>query len=171
MFKTGETPEDIEKWAEATFPHEFKVVKKYLRDNYITAVAFDHGGRSAHVVNRAVRVGHMFSMGDDNDPLIAHITSENKVVLCEWAGASQGFCNAVGNHETKFKEPFCWLNPSTDGFGFARLKALVQFICSPLEFAAVASIDVDRFKINFEDACEFIARSIEERKRQKGKCN
>ncbi|OSS45166.1 hypothetical protein B5807_09141 [Epicoccum nigrum] len=37
MFDTGETLQDVKKWAEATFPHEFKAVKDYLRDYDITS--------------------------------------------------------------------------------------------------------------------------------------
>lgn len=172
MFDTGETLEDIERWAEATFPHDFNAVKDYLRDNNIVSEDCGHEDENTLVRVRSVRVGPRAA---GHYQIIAHITSEHYdtqpwVVLCLRCEKGD-FC---GMHHhiimTNLIEPFCWLDPGVVPVGLSRFEALIGFICPPSAMAAGASFDVRDFKGSFEGACRVIARKLEGQRRPKGKC-
>jgi hypothetical protein len=173
MFDTGETLEDIEEWAEATFPHEFKAVKDYLYENEINALDWDHEDARTHVLVDCVHVGHLGPR--HGRPVIAHVTfhetqPEPWVVLCEPNAMDKCTYNAICRHDTHFDEPFCWLDPRKDCVGNARFDALIQFVYLFDERSVGASIDVHQFKKHFEGACRVIAGKLEEQRRQNGKC-
>ena len=168
MFDTGETFEDIERWAEATFPHEFKVVKDYLRDNNIVAKDCDHEDEYTLQRVRTVTVGYLDRRGKETS-VVAHFTPnhpqlEPRMVLCG------NICDDVYDEDTHFEEPFCWLNPETTLVGFVQFSALIKFICLPSAMPVGVSIDAGHFKEHFEGACTVIAGELEEQRRQNGKC-
>jgi hypothetical protein len=175
MFDTGETLEDIERWAEARFPHEFKAVKDYLRDNDITVQDHLHEDKDVCTLVRSVHVGHAGHVGTNVVPVIAHVAfQENEpepwVDLC-FTPVDGNYCDFILMNNIIFKEPFCWLNPGKSDFRVLRFDALIQFICPPSELAAGASIDVRDFKELFESACRVIAMELEDQRGLKGKYN
>ena len=154
MFNNGETLEDIERWAEATFPHEFKAVKDYLIENDITAKDYGHKDNHSRMLVHSVYVAgdaeSMFGSG-----VIAHVTSDETrpldpwVVLCEWNYVDGYTCDTISKDDTHFKAPFCWLSPELNGVGIARFNALIKFICSPSALPVGVSIDARHFKKHF----------------------
>lgn len=175
MFNNGETLEDIERWAEATFPHEFKAVKDYLIENDITAKDYGHKDNHSRMLVHSVYVAgdaeSMFGSG-----VIAHVTSDETrpldpwVVLCEWDYAGEYICNTVNRVHTNFKAPFCWLCRKLNDVSIARFNALIQFICPPSALSVGVSINARYFKKHFKGACRVIAGELEEQRRQNGKC-
>jgi hypothetical protein len=178
MFDTGETLQDVKKWAEATFPHEFKAVKDYLRDYDITS---SYRGpmnpkyrnlkaTDAHIFGHCVHVGYLTEEHFYNS-VFAHVTSgegnERWVTLCDMDEC----CNTIGRSDTTFMKPFLWLNPDVNSVGFARFEALIMFMCLPSGISPGASIDTHQFKKHFEGACRVISGRLEEQTRQKGECN
>lgn len=173
MFDTGETLEDIERWAEATFPHEFKAVKDYLIENDITAKEYCHKDKHTSARVRSVQVG---SVGEPARPVISHVTSEENdpvpwVALCRMP-VDGNDCQKYSIRDTRFVKPFSWLKPAKSLLGSWRFEALIQFICPPSELSAADPINVRYFKIYFEGACRVISGKLEEQRcPPNGKCN
>ncbi|KAG9203967.1 hypothetical protein G6514_002128 [Epicoccum nigrum] len=168
MFDTGETLEYIEKWAEATFPHEFKAVKDYLRDNDITSKY--RGPKDVKYRNLKTGDPHMLDywvhVGCSGEGPFDDFSGEGPFDDLVFAHVTSGEGNH--SHDIDFMEPFCWLNSDVNSVGFARFKELIMFICLSSAMSAEASIDVPQFKKHFEGACRVIAGRLEEQTRQKG---
>ena len=177
MFNTGETLEDIERWAEATFPREFKAVKDYLIENNITAKHYGHMDKHTRMSVHSVKVGIGVESMGHSAIIIAHVAFHKTqpldpwVVLCEWNYVDGYTCDTISKDDTHFKAPFCWLSPELNGVGIARFNALIKFICPPSALPVGVSIDARHFKKHFEGACRVIAGKLEEQRRQNGKCN
>lgn len=168
MFDTGETLEDIERWAEATFPDEFKTVKDYLRDNKIVSEDCDHEDGNTHLPVRSVTVGDLEMMGGSS--VIAHFTSDDaefepRMVLC-----SDSCHDIVWDYHVDFEKPFCWFYTERTRVRRAQFDAFIKFICSPSAMP-LGVINTRHFKEHFEGACRFIAGKLEEQRRPNGKCN
>lgn len=176
MFNTGETLEDIERWAEATFPHEFKAVKDYLIENNITAKEYVQWDEPTHRSVQAVHVGRALGPTVSYSAVYAHVTSHEtlplapRVVLRMWDEEDQDTYSFIERYETRFKKPFRWLNPWGSTLGVERFNAFIMFICPPSAMPAGVSIDASYFKKHFEGVCRVIAEELEEQRRQDRKC-
>jgi hypothetical protein len=179
MFDTGETLQDIEKWAQAKFPHEFKAVKDYLRDNDITALDHSHEDAGGCKLDHSVQVGHAGHVGTNVVPVDAHVAFEEENDLEPWVGLcfpsmDGDHCDGISRRNTIFEEPFSWLNPGTSMLGSEQFDALIQFIYLPSALSAgMQRIEFDalEFKKHFKGACQVIAVELEERRRQNSKCS
>lgn len=168
MFITGESLEDIEAWAEATFPAAFKATKAYLElekidtcKKFIYRPSASYWAITAKVGTTANGTYFVYACIRVNTASVAYILDDNRDFQHLNNGSIYG--HRIDASNANFMPPFCWL-VANDLSSEVWTAALVHY--SDLRSSGVArrltSIvsDVETFKKGFQEACHVIADAL-----------
>lgn len=180
MSSTSESLEEIDKWANESFPNEFRQVKDYIERNNIcfSEKTFQchplYPHYSFHKIMDGVVIGET---GESNQSVYACIHEDGSLFLvhepCEASEDKAEFVTFGAEHIylvrhdgcfkpcTRFKEPFNWLCLHQDSLGAARLEAFVQYLYLTYLPEIEREAQIEGIKKHFEGACKAIAAGME----------
>lgn len=161
MVEARKQLEDIERWAESTFPHDFELVKKILEARNLAArqatLVKDERQRTFLLVEIGVMI-------DGAHPIYACSKSGGDLRVVYFPqGLDEGIfrhANIHLPHVCKIDEVFDWIRSTEEAIYMPKTQALISYLRLCARDSLSTKLDYKSFQIASRGACRAIAEGI-----------
>lgn len=170
LFTTGQSLEDIEAWAETTFPRAFNKVKEYLNNRDIAVRQYKFTRPIAFAQTResykdGLLVGETTVLAQ---PIYARLLGTRaRVEICVDNGR-HGLYRLSSGFGKYLNEPFTWLGSQEDERSKNRLTALIVYLYLRSDKSMRNARNVWTFKEGFRSACNVLAVALDQKEGNAG---